>query len=132
MRLYLDTSIWLDILEDRGENGRVAQALLRKAITEKWIIIFSDLHLEEMKHLGLLIRDIFDVMKTVHPNVRRVHLSRDQLLEGTRLGKERKVPKDDVRHAILARDNDAVLVSRDKDFNKLTDITEVRLPEDLV
>ena len=35
-------------------------------------------------------------------------------------------------HAILARDNESQLVSRDKDFDRLKDITRAKFPEDLL
>lgn len=35
-------------------------------------------------------------------------------------------------HAILARDHEAQLVSRDRDFDRIKDIAEAKLPEDLI
>ena len=38
----------------------------------------------------------------------------------------------DAMHAILSRNNEAILVSRDRDFQRLKYIIEVRSPEDLL
>ncbi len=43
------------------------------------------------------------------------------------------VPFGDAMHAILSRDHEAQLISRDeKDFNKLKDVTIMKKPEDLI
>ncbi|MBS3110269.1 PIN domain-containing protein [Candidatus Woesearchaeota archaeon] len=48
------------------------------------------------------------------------------------LSSKRKVPKADALHAVLARDNKAVLVTLDKHFKKLSDISKPKRPQDLI
>ena len=43
---------------------------------------------------------------------------------------KRKAPKGDVLHALIARDNEAILITQDKHFRKLKDIVLVKKPED--
>ena len=49
-----------------------------------------------------------------------------------RLAKPRNISQADALHAILARDNDAKLISRDWDYEKLKHITKAKLPEDFI
>ena len=48
---YLDTSIWLDFHEKRGENGEIALKLILKIINEDIKAAYSDLHIKEFKKL---------------------------------------------------------------------------------
>ena len=69
----------------------------------------------------------------VKPNhLKRVQVTKEQFEEARRLSKQRDVPLGDAIHAVLARDHDAQLVSRDWDFEKLKDITNVQKPENLM
>ena len=61
-----------------------------------------------------------------------VEISSIQEKEAASLGRVRKVSFGDALHAVLARDNFAVMVTRDKHFLELMDIVEVRKPEDLL
>jgi len=42
------------------------------------------------------------------------------------------VPAGDALHAIVARDNDLILVTRDRHFRKLEDISKHYKPEELI
>ena len=131
MRYYLDTSIWIDYFEKRGVNGEYAIKLLLNIIREDTIILFSDLHVREFKHLGYGSGQVNILLKIAKPDkIGRVHISREQIAEARRLGSQRNVPFGDALHAILARDNEAVLVSRDGDFQKLRDVCETKKPEE--
>lgn len=59
-------------------------------------------------------------------------ISESQAKEAAILCKQRKVAFGDALHAILARDNNAIMVTRDKHFLGLADIAEVKKPEDLI
>jgi len=57
----------------------------------------------------------------------KIITTKHQELEAIALSKERKTPFPDALHAVLARDNLAVLITRDKHFLNLKDICEIRL-----
>ncbi|MBI2047107.1 PIN domain-containing protein, partial [Candidatus Pacearchaeota archaeon] len=48
------------------------------------------------------------------------------------LSKKRDIPLFDALHALLARDQRATLVTRDKHFEKLSDIISYKKPEELI
>ena len=130
---YFDTSIWIDFHEKRGENGELALKLILKIINDDLKIAYSDLHIKEFKYLGYTQDEVNSILKIVKPdNIKRVHIYREQKEEAKKLAMERNVPKNDALHAILARDNTLQLISRDKHFEKLEDITKTKLPEDFI
>ncbi|MBU0472414.1 MAG: hypothetical protein KKF89_04215 [Nanoarchaeota archaeon] len=55
-----------------------------------------------------------------------------QFTEAKMIAKQRSLPKGDVLHTIIARDNDAILVTRDKHFKKLEDISPHYKPENII
>lgn len=130
---YLDTQTWLDFAEKRGYNGEIVKRLLQKIIKENKIILYSDFTIRELKKLGYLENEINKILSAAKPNnLKRIHKTKEQFLEGKKLAKQRNIPLGDAIHAILARDHEATLVSRDSDFQRLKDIVETKTPEDLV
>lgn len=133
MAIYnLDTSIWLDYYEKRGKNGMDAFKLILKIIEDKSIVIYSDLHIKELKDIGYNIEEINVLLRIVKPNnLRKAHISREQREEATLLSYNRDIPRGDALHTILARDNNAIMVSRDIHFQRLLDIVKTKRPEEL-
>ena len=130
---YLDTSIWLDFYEKRGKNGELALKLILKIINQNLKVAYSDLHIKEFKNLGYSQNEINSILSIVKPNnIKHVHIDKGQLEEARKLARQRNVPNKDALHAILARDNNLQLISRDKHFEKLKDITRFKLPEDFI
>lgn len=130
---YFDASIWLDIYEKRGYNGEVAKKLFRKIIEEGDIIVYSDLIVAELKRLGYTKNEIDVLLAIAKPdNLRRVHIHKEQIDEARKVAKQRNVPEADALHAILCKDNETQLISRDWDYEKLKHITKAKLPEDFI
>ena len=132
-RYYLDTSIWLDYYEKRRKNGEAALKLITKIIKEASIVTYSDLHIKELKHFGYNIDEINAIFRIAKPeNIRRLHIYKGQIDEANKISKYKNVPKRDILHAILARDNYCILISRDKHFFRLRNISHAKLPEDFI
>lgn len=130
---YFDTSIWLDFYEKRNKNGEKALQLIMKIIKEDFIIAYSDLTIKELKHLGYSQNQINEIFSIIKPkNIKRIHVYKEQREESSRLVKIKKVPKRDILHAILSRDNNLQLISRDRHFEKLKDISKSKLPEEFI
>src|SRR3989344_5243423 len=130
---YFDTSIWIDFYEKRGENGEIALKLILKIIEEDLKIAYSDLSIREFKNVGYTKSEIDSILKIAKPNnIIHIHIYTENLEEARKLARQRSVPNKDALHAILARDNDLQLISRDHHFEKLMDISDVKLPEDII
>ncbi len=134
---YLDTCIWRDHFENRfGPEGRplgkYATNLFYKIIENQDKLLFSDLLVEELKiafsktEIEYMLQMIF-MMKILI----RTEASPKDHAEASKIAKERDLPLSDVLHAIIARNNNAVLVTQDKHFNNLKDIVRVIRPEDI-
>lgn len=129
---YFDTSIWLDFFEKRGEHGETVLTLITKIIKEEFKIAYSDMTIKELRNLGYTNEEINSIFSVVKPNnIKRIHITKEQKEEAQKLALQRKLPKGDTIHAILARDNFVQLISRDKHFQKLKDITKVKKPEEV-
>ena len=130
---YFDTSIWLDLLENRGINGPSANQLISSIIIQKDHIFVSDINLNELKRQGYSIIDLQEMLRLFKsPRFQWIHTYRYQTEEARSIAKRRNIPNGDALHAILARDNHLIFISRDQDFEKLKDITMTYFPEDFI
>ena len=129
---YFDTSIWLDYYEKRGQNGKHALNLIMKIANEDCKIFYSDLNIKELKNIGYSNQEIINLFSIAKTNRVHVHIYREQVEESRNTAKKREVPNSDVLHAILCRDNNLQLISRDVHFEKLKDISEAKKPEEFI
>jgi predicted nucleic acid-binding protein len=134
-RFYLDTSIWMDYYEDRKDPnkhlGELAFRLLCKLLASKSAIVVSQIIFLEMATYYSM-DEIRGITMPFERLIIKANISKAQKEEAITLAKERKVPRGDALHAILARDNQAILVSRDRHFQLLKDICSVMKPEELI
>lgn len=135
MRFYIDTSIWIDFIEDRkgfyGEPlGSFAYSFFSKLKENKSVIIISDFLLFELSH-RILGKEIEVIMAFFKKQIKKVIVLKEQDAEAQKLSKEKNIPFGDALHAVVARDNDAVIISRDKHFIQLRDIVETYKPEEI-
>ncbi len=130
---YYGTSIWLDFHEKRGKNGESALKLILKIINEDLKMAYSDLTIKEFKNLGYSSDEINAILSIVKPNnIKRVHIYKEQKEEAKNIARQRGVPEGDALHAILCRDNQIQLVSRDSHFDQLNDTTDAKPPEEFM
>lgn len=138
MRLnyYLDTSIWIDLLENRNEihlnKGELAQKLLDTIINDNDTIILSDLVIEELENNGITWFEFENLINSIKRLLEFDESKLDFIGRAKHISLMRKIPKNDVLHALIARDNNAILITRDKHFQHLTDIIKHKKPEELL
>lgn len=75
------------------------------------------------------IEELFEPLKE---NIIEVYTTKRQYGKAKDLKNKRKIPFLDALHAILSRDNGAVMVTRDLHFNKILDITKFKKPEEII
>jgi predicted nucleic acid-binding protein len=133
-KYLLDTQIWIDHYLERIPHGEAALKLILKIIAEDSIIIFSNFIEKEMTDIGLSKTEIESLLSMIKPNhIKKVSVTKSQFEEAHRIAKQKNIPLGDSIHAIIARDNEAQLVSRDeKDFRKIKDIAIMKEPKDLL
>lgn len=135
-KYYLDTCIWRDYFENRSDNlrplGEWAFKLIKKIIFEEDIILYSGLVEEELgkDYSNEFIKEIFSIVPK--QLLLKVNISDEQFIESIKISRKLKIPKKDALHAILAKDNKSILVTRDKHFYELKDEIEILKPEELI
>lgn len=136
-KFYLDTAIWRDYFENRGDGirplGEFAFRFLKDCKETSAEIIVSDVVVAELDaYLPKAQMDsIFSSFKDI---IRNVAYTAGQASEARGEWKKRNMalPFKDVLHAVIARDNGAVLVTRDSHFfDMLASIVDVQKPEEI-
>ena len=135
-KFYIDTSIWMDLYEDRkGHNneplGDFALKLLSMIKANNHKLIITDLLIRELE-MNYSLPEINGMMKPFENLIEKIISTKKQRDEARKLSQERNLPPGDVLHAILARDNKLILITRDKHFNQLKDISLYKKPENLI
>ena len=133
-RYYLDTSIWLDLFEDRDEprlsKSKYAENFLVRVIAEDAKMVYSDIVKEELLKYGLGFWELEHIFERLRKILLYVEANDKEIGKARDLASKRGVPVMDAMHALIARNNKAMLITRDKDFQKLKDIVESKKPED--
>ena len=134
-RFYLDTCIWRDLLEDRKSGysflGESAFQFLKNCREFDCRVLCSNLVLDELgayfteKEISFLLEPFLDLMEFVE-------YTKEETIE-VRLvvNKILGVHFADVLHALVSRDNNAVLITRDKHFELLNEIVISLKPEEV-
>ena len=132
----IDTSIWVDLYEDRKgyDNeplGDYAFKLLVKIKAKESAIVLTDFLIKELETL-YSVAEINGMFKPFEKIIKKIISTEEQREEAKKVAKERSVPAGDALHVIIARDNDLILVTRDRHFKKLEDISKHYKPEELI
>ncbi len=133
---YFDTGIWLDFFENRDEpnipKGKWAKTLIEKIIEENGRIVLSEVIKNEMITLKYSRYEIDELFFPFSKLLVNIYSTKKQFRRAKDLSKKRKIPIFDALHALIARDNRAIMVSLDKHFDKLLDIVKYRKPYELI
>lgn len=132
-KFYIDTAIWRDYFEDRKDNlkplGEFAFQFLNECRKHGCRLLYSEPVLFELRNFSVQWAGIvssFEKLLTKSPANKR------QLAEARRIARERSLPFNDVFHAVIARDNGAIAITRDSHFRELSDIVESKAPEEVI
>ena len=132
----IDTSIWVDLYDDRkGYNneplGDYALKLIVKIKAKENVIVLTDFLVKELETL-YSIAEINGMFMLFEKIIKKIKSTEEQREEAKKIAKERDVPAGDALHAIIARDNDLILITRDRHFRKLEDISKHYKPEEII
>jgi len=132
---YLDTSIYIDYYENRKDKfrplGDWAHRLLALIEANDDVLLISAFVISELeKHFSE--KEVKDILNNYKGVLYKIEFTEKQYKEARKICSDRKIPLGDALHAIIARDENAILVTRDKHFEKLSDIVECRRPEDII
>ncbi len=134
MRFYIDTCIWIDFFEDRnGKNkrGLNAREFLVNILFSKCVIVSSSAVFDELLK-RYTKKELQEKMKKIEHRIKLIKTNQKQENEAKMISRIRKLSFQDTFHAIIARDNNCVLITRDKDFSHLADFIEYYKPEEII
>jgi len=135
-RFYLDACIWRDYFEDREDRfrplGEWAFRLIKKIIEDGDLFVISDVLIEELRepYTSEEIKNLFEIVPKKLSL--KIEYSKKQLRRAFEIKNKFNIPFKDALHSILAKDNNAILITRDKHFYELIGEVDVRKPEDLI
>ena len=135
-KYYFDTSIWLDFFEDRDEpnlpKGKWSTELIEKIIRNDDKIIYSEVVKDELIEQRYNLYEIDDLFQSLKKILIFTEVTKKQFGIAKDIALKRDIPTRDALHALIARDNKAVLVTLDHHFKKILDITKPNKPQDLI
>jgi predicted nucleic acid-binding protein len=118
-------------MDNMRPMGEFASHFLFEANEKGCSFLYSDLVVEELQK-AYSPQKIALIFQPYLSNLRKVPITREQALESKQLARTRtESHRQDILHAILARDNHATLVTRDKGFESLTDMVVIARPEEI-
>ena len=134
-KFYVYTCIWLDLLDDRksGFNplGEVAFQFLKNCSKHNCIVIVSELVKKELESYASNkeIESLFEpfLEQIVFPELSKKVIGEARLLKI----KKSNTHLTDILHALVAKEQDCVMITRDKHFDVLSEIVKVQLPEEV-
>ncbi|MBI4454052.1 PIN domain-containing protein [Candidatus Woesearchaeota archaeon] len=135
-KYYLDACIWRDYFENRSDKfrplGEWALMLIKKIVEDENYFVISD-HLCNELHKNYTQSELDELLNFIPPSlIIRINLNKPQSLKAFQIKNKFNIPFNDALHAVLARDNNAILVTRDKHFFELQEELIIMKPEDLV
>ncbi len=126
---YIDTCIWRDYLENREDRfrplGQWALSLFQLIQENDDVVLYSELVIRELK-LRFKDEEITSCLHSLAHKPILVPIGDRQVQEAEIIGRIREVGTADALHAILARDADAILVTRDAHYMDLVDIATIK------
>lgn len=135
-KFYLDTSVWLDFFENRNEpnmpKGKWAKELLEKIVQADVKIVYSDLTLYELASVGYSNYEIDELLEPLRQILIFVEATEKEARQAKDIALKNNIPKADVLHALIARDNKSVLVTLDRHFQKISHITKPVKPQNAI
>ena len=135
-KYYFDTSIWLDFFEYRDEpnlpKGKWARELVAKIIIEDKCIVYSDAVKDELIEQGYTTNELGSLFRSLNRIMVYAESTKKQFGKAKDLSQKRSIPVFDALDMLIARDNKALMVTRDLHFEKLLDINQYKKPEDII
>jgi predicted nucleic acid-binding protein len=116
MKFYVDTCVWIDLLDSKEKD---VMKLFSLIIENKHTILLSNTLRKELRKI--LVRKNSNLLFELFP-IEYIEETIVQLQEGKKLEKILNIPFADAVHAINARDNNSILITKDKHFQKLKSI----------
>jgi predicted nucleic acid-binding protein len=136
-KYYIDTAVFRDYYENRKDNinplGEFAFNFFKKCKLQQAVLLYSDLTLKELnRHYSKERTKILLQIISSFCELKKIEIERRHFNEAFLLSRKLGVHVSDVLHALIAKENNAVLVTTDRHFEKLKNIVTVIKPEEII
>ena len=134
-KYLIDTSIWVDLYEDRKgfKNeplGDYALNLLVIIKAKGSKIVVTDILIRELE-ANYSIEEINGMFKPFENQTEKIISTKEQREEAKKIALEKDIPPGDALHAIIARDNNLIIITRDRHFKQIEYISPHYKPEEI-
>ncbi|MFH1424376.1 MAG: PIN domain-containing protein [archaeon] len=134
-KLYVDSNVWIDLWADRMIGlipvGHYAENMVERALACEFNLVVSDFILKEVEHnLNINAEERLIPLKQAG-KLQVEKVDSRTFAEAKTMSFERNIPIHDAMHALMARKVGALLITRDKHFQELTDIVKTLEPSEL-
>ena len=125
-KVLADSNIFLDYYLDRKDHllplGEFAFQFVKKAVECKYLVLLCDLIMEELETAMRLKQEQIKelVLSELREKQKILFIEHDLelALNAKRIATERNLPVNDCMFALMAKTNNAIVVSRDRHFEK--------------
>lgn len=135
-KYYLDACIWRDYFENRSDRfrplGEWAIELINNIIRTEDIFVFSDHLINELEKY-VSSEKISNLLSFIPSSlIIYVKVNKKHTRAALEIKNKFKIPFGDALHFVLAKEENAIMVSRDQHFWELQKMICVKKPEDLI
>ncbi len=96
---------------------------------EEFVELLSEIKDELLKHISQ--EELVFIVTVFRNNIIFAYFDEKQFNKARDISMKRNIPRLDALHDLLARDTKAIMITRDKHFDKLLDISPYKKPEDI-
>lgn len=138
IKYYVDSCIWRDYYENREDNlrplGEFAFQFFQYCNKNRHRVLTSRVILKELSQFYFENEIENKIFLIVDKELLfKVEIVEIQINETIKIKRDfADIPFGDILNAILARDNNAILVSRDSHFERLSNVVEFKKPEEII
>lgn len=136
-KIYVDTNIFLDFWLDRKTKiapaGLFAEKMFEDLTECKYFLVTSNYIMMEIKeNINFFeeVRDLFETLRSAE-KIKVIKIKQGMIDKAKKIASKKDVPIHDAIHAIVAKSEGAILVTRDKHFQNIADFITVLKPEEL-
>lgn len=109
-----------------------AKELIKKIILNNDKIIISDVVKNELITLGYSKYNLDEIFSNLRNIIIYINSNKKQIGKAKDLSMKRKIPLLDVLHALISRDNKAILITFDNHFKQITDIVKTKTSKEII
>ncbi|NQV08301.1 PIN domain-containing protein [Candidatus Woesearchaeota archaeon] len=123
MKIYLDTNIYIDFLENRADMlrplGELAFQCFKQSLGCEFYIVISNHVIKELKDLDISEKQIKEIIAWIDSKLIKIHVCRDDMKKARIISKEFNLHYKDALHYQLTKRSADKLLTNDNELKQL-------------